>query len=159
MTRLHAGLRNLGLILGRDRYFTLIRSANIGRLAHAMFYQWMPKALSPGIGLKRNRRLYILGRWWVGLFGTGPSAYQIGTHWHRCRKGNSRSHPHSCRSFSSHRKRTWAFVDSQLIFVGGWEMPKAKSAKGLHCLLLTHLDGVVCKLVQTRVYFSSIECR
>lgn len=80
VTRLHAGLRNLGLILGRDRDFTLIHRANIGRLAHAMFYQWMPKALSPGIGLKRNRRPHILGKWWVGMFGTGRSTYQIGTH-------------------------------------------------------------------------------
>ena len=32
-------------------------------------------------------------------------------------------------------------------------MPTAKSAKRLYCLLLTHLDGVVCKLAQTQVYF------
>jgi hypothetical protein len=38
-------------------------------------------------------------------------------------------------------------------------MPKAKSAKVLHCLLLKHLDGVVRKLAQTRVYFSSTGCR
>lgn len=80
VTSLHAGLRNLGLILCRDRDFTLIPSVNIGRFAHAMFYQWMPQALSPGIGVKGNRRLYIQGKWWVGLFGNGRSAYQVGTH-------------------------------------------------------------------------------
>jgi hypothetical protein len=62
VTRLHSELRNLGLILGRDRDFTLIRIADIGRLAYAMFYQWMPKALSPGVGVKRNRRLYTEGK-------------------------------------------------------------------------------------------------
>jgi len=71
VTRLHAGLKNLGLILRKERDFTLIHIDDIDRLAHAMFYQWMPKALSPGMGVKRNRRLYIEGKWCVGLSGTG----------------------------------------------------------------------------------------
>jgi hypothetical protein len=37
VTRLNVGLRDLGLILGRERDFTLMHSANIGRMADDVF--------------------------------------------------------------------------------------------------------------------------
>jgi hypothetical protein len=39
VTRLNVGLRDLGLILGRKRDFTLMHSANISRMADAVFYK------------------------------------------------------------------------------------------------------------------------
>jgi len=85
VTRLHSGLRNLGLILGRDRNFTFIHIADIGRLTHAIFYQRVPKALSPGVGVKRNRRQVVCRTVWNRPFYLSDRDKLISLH--------SRSHP------------------------------------------------------------------